>query len=117
MSTHNTREGIEESGFAKWLKMYLIQFASDEEVLGKAYQDITTHHLQELQKAREEERERCIKVVDDYGKSMRELHNKMINAHEDSKMILAGFDMHSRLIAIKHITEKMNQSELDQPTV
>lgn len=71
---------------------------------------------QELQKAREEERERCIKVVDDYGKSMRELHNKMIgNAHEDSKMILA-FDMHSRLIAIKHITEKMNQSELDQPT-
>ena len=86
-------------------------------VTGFLKADLKTIHLQELQKAREEERERCIKVVDDYGKSMRELHNKMIgNAHEDSKMILA-FDMHSRLIAIKHITEKMNQSELDQPTV
>ena len=76
----------------------------------------TTLH-QQLQKAREEEKERCIKVVEDYGKSMSKHHNQMIGtAHEDSKMMLA-FDAHSRLIAVKHITEKMNHSELDQDII
>lgn len=83
------------------------------DILNYLKRTLETHHHQ-LQKARAEERERCIKVVEDYGKSMSKLHSKMIGtAHKDSKMMLA-FDMHSRLIAVKHITEKMKHSELDQ---
>lgn len=130
-STHNTREGIDE----KIMEMSDVLGDKINELLeyrgisdnGKSMRGGCDKIImpfivrkfnellhQELQKAREEERERCIKVVDDYSKSMSKLHSKMIGTtHEDSKMMLA-FDMHSRLIAVKHITEKMNHSELDQ---
>lgn len=49
----------------------------------------------------------AVAIVEDYGKRMSELHEEMIaTSHEDSKMMLA-YDMHSRLIAVKHIKEKM----------
>lgn len=54
---------------------------------------------QELKKEREE----IIEIIDKYGKDISKLHDDCIaTAHEDSKMMLA-FDMHSRLIAVKHI--------------
>ena len=54
-----------------------------------------------VEQVRGDERERCIKAVDDYGKSMSKLRIKMIGkSHEDSKTMLA-YDMHSRLIAVE----------------
>lgn len=105
--THNTRE-VEEL-------INNLELCECEHISGELQTErIRQAFHQQLQKAREEERERCIKIVEDYGKSMSKLHSEMIGtAHEDSKMMLA-FDMHSRLIAVKHITEKMNHSELDQ---
>ena len=51
--------------------------------------------------------EECMRVVEEYGQSMSRLHEEMIGkAHEDSKMMLA-YDMHSRLISVKHIKEKL----------
>lgn len=108
-------EGIE--GFAKEYarQSYLVSEENHPKEDGViALKNLTEYHHHQLQKAREEEREKCIKIVEDYGKSMSKLHSEMIGtAHEDSKMMLA-FDMRSRLIAVKHITEKMNHSELDQ---
>lgn len=48
-------------------------------------------------------REECIAIVEEYGKNIQKLHEEMIGTtHEDCKQMLA-YDMHSRLIAVKHI--------------
>jgi len=53
--------------------------------------------------------ESLVKVVDDYEQDIKKLHHRMMGtAHDDCKEMLA-FDMHSRLIAIKHIKEKLNK--------
>jgi len=56
-----------------------------------------------------EVRDSLVKVVDDYEKDITKLHHRMMGtAHDDCKEMLA-FDMHSRLIAIKHIKEKLDK--------
>lgn len=61
----------------------------------------------EIERVRDETLIEAVRVIEEYGESMSKLHSKMIgDAHEDSKMMLA-FDMHSRLIAVKHITKKI----------
>lgn len=50
---------------------------------------------------------RCVAVVKDYGERMSKLQIEFIGtAHDDCKQMLA-YDMHSRLIAVKHITEAL----------
>ena len=79
-----------------------------QELLYKLTQTLTAERKR-CDEMVEAERERCIGIVKDYGESMSKLHQEMIGvAHEDSKIMLA-FDMHSRLIAVKHITEKLTQ--------
>jgi len=52
--------------------------------------------------------ERIVGEINKYGNRMSELHEEMIaKAHDNSKIMLA-FDMHSRLIAVKHIKESIN---------
>jgi hypothetical protein len=56
-----------------------------------------------------EVRDSLVKVVDDYEKDITKLHHRMMGtAHDDCKEMLA-FDMHSRLIAVKHIKEKIDK--------
>ena len=53
-------------------------------------------------------REECIAIVEEYGKNIQKLHEEMIGTtHEDCKQMLA-YDMHSRLIAVKHILKYLS---------
>jgi hypothetical protein len=52
--------------------------------------------------------EKAKKEVEEYSKGIAKLHDRMIGStHEDCKMMLA-FDMHSRRVAIKHITKRLD---------
>jgi len=53
-------------------------------------------------------REHCIAVVKEYEKNIQKLHHEMMGTtHEDCKHLLV-YDMHSRLIAIKHILQALS---------
>jgi len=53
------------------------------------------------------EREVCIEIVKTYRTNITKLHEEMVGTtHKDNKHFLA-YDMHSRLIAIKHILEAL----------
>lgn len=53
-------------------------------------------------------REHCIAVVKEYEKNIQKLHHEMTGTtHEDCKHLLV-YDMHSRLIAIKHILQALS---------
>jgi len=68
---------------------------------------LTQQHTQHREQT-ERERERYIEVVKTYGVKMSALQQEMIGtAHDDCKQMLA-YDMHSRLIAVKHITEALS---------
>ena len=68
MTTHNTREGIEETEKVLWCVERMLDgtYKSAEhkklDILNYLKRTLTTHH-QELQKAREEERERIIYIT------------------------------------------------------
>lgn len=53
-------------------------------------------------------RENCIAIVKEYEKNIQKSHHELMGTtHEDCKHLLA-YDMHSRLIAIKHILEALS---------
>ena len=85
-----------------------------EEYTTKLEEDWTTVGPKEIitetaQIVAREVRESLVKVVDDYEQDIKKLHHKMMGtAHDDCKEMLA-FDMHSRLIAVKHIKEKIDK--------
>jgi hypothetical protein len=89
------------------IEVYYKDFNNYNDIDAK-FEDVYDWHHQELQKAREEERERCVAIVKEYGVKMSALQQELIGtAHDDCKQMLA-YDMHSRLIAVKHITEKLS---------
>ena len=88
--THNTREGIVED---ETNRIYVTtkEHPDGELLTGK---EVSTWYHQQLQKAREEERERIIKLIDWRGK---------------------GFHSGSEVVTwIDKQLESLNQSELDQ---
>ena len=66
--------------------------------------DWLQHRLETLVR---EEREECIKEVENYGEAMRDHLDGLIGkSHRDCREMLV-YDMQSRLIATKHITEML----------
>lgn len=126
----NIEEGSE---FEPWLKMYLIQFASDEEILGKAYQDITKHHHQQLQKAQQEVVAKWRKSIDDEARSCTvKIEEAVQKAREEEYERgwadgAAGVITEHKFMSVddaekmlrekgyKHLADALHHSELDQP--
>ena len=60
-----------------------------------------------LTQTRKDALREALEVVRDYEKRMTELHNKMIGITLETSKIMLAYDMHSRLIATKHIKEAL----------
>lgn len=107
------RTDMEESKIEEMVEQLIEEademFWSDDDY---TREDILKHILTKAHQAgRKEGIDEAVEVIKDYEKRMGENHNQLIgNSHEDSKMMLV-FDMHSRLIATKHIIKALTSKK------